>query len=81
MLRSLQKAPEKDDKKRNEDGIHCEFFHRFSCLVRNFVRRSIAELNRAADAELTHARLERGALDAKKHGCALGAGDAPLRLL
>ena len=46
-----------------------------------FVERSIAELDRAADAELAHARLQRGALHSQKDGGALGAGDAPLRLL
>ena len=38
-------------------------------------------LNRAADAELAHASLERGALHAKEAGGSLGSGDAPLRLL
>jgi len=40
-----------------------------------------AALDRAADAELAHARLERGALHAQEDGSAFGAGDAPLRLL
>jgi len=39
------------------------------------------ELDRAADAELAHASLERGALHAEEDGGALGASDAPLRLL
>ena len=46
-----------------------------------FVERSIAELDRAADAELAHTSLERGALHAEEDGGTLGAGDAPLRLL
>ena len=46
-----------------------------------FAERSIAELDRAADAKLAHARLQRGALHAEEDGRALGAGDTPLRLL
>ena len=45
------------------------------------MKRSIAELDRATDAELAHAGLESGALHAEKDGGALGAGDAPLCLL
>jgi hypothetical protein len=37
-------------------------------------------LNRAADAQFAHARLERGALHAKNGGSTFRAGDAPLRL-
>ena len=43
--------------------------------------RTWARLNRAADAELAHAGLERGALHVEEDGGALGAGNAPLRLL
>lgn len=39
------------------------------------------ELDRAANSELAHAGLESGALDVEQDGGALGAGDAPLRLL
>src|SRR5207237_9293012 len=35
-------------------------------------------LNRTADAELAHARLQRGALHAQQRRGAFGAGDAPL---
>ena len=38
-------------------------------------------LNRPPDAQLAHARLQRGALHAQEDGGALGTGDAPLRLL
>ena len=48
---------------------------------RCFLKRSIARLDRAADAEFAHAGLEGGALDVEEDGGALGAGDAPLRLL
>ena len=37
-------------------------------------------LDRAADAELAHARLERSALHTKENGSAFGASDAPLGL-
>ena len=37
-------------------------------------------LNRAADAEIAHARLESGALYVEEDGGAFGASDAPLRL-
>src|SRR5438093_423818 len=37
--------------------------------------------NRAADTQLAHASLERGALHAQDDGGAFGSGDAPLRLL
>jgi len=40
-----------------------------------------SELDRAADAELAHAGLKSGALHAQDASRALGAGDAPLRLL
>ncbi len=42
--------------------------------------RGLAELDRAADAELAHAGLESGAFDVEKNGGAFGAGDAPLGL-
>jgi hypothetical protein len=45
-----------------------------------FVEGSIAELDRAADAELAHAGLESGALDVEEDGGTFGAGDAPLGL-
>ena len=41
---------------------------------------SIAESDRAADAELAHAGLQRGAFHAKNIGRASGASDAPLGL-
>jgi hypothetical protein len=37
-------------------------------------------LDRAADAEFAHARLERGAFHPEKGGCAVRAGDAPFGL-
>jgi len=48
---------------------------------RGFWGRGLAELDRAADAELAHAGLESGAFDVEKNGGAFGAGDAPLSLL
>ncbi len=38
-------------------------------------------LNRAADAQFAHARLESGALDVEEDGSTFRTGDAPLRLL
>ncbi len=37
-------------------------------------------LNRAADTQFAHARLQRGAFHAENGGGAFRAGDAPLRL-
>lgn len=42
--------------------------------------RALWTLDRAADAEFAHARLERSALHAEHNGCAFGSSDAPFGL-
>ena len=59
--------------------------HRSMALLvengKRLAEQSIAESNRATDAELAHAGLESGALHTEEIGRAFGPCDAPLRLL